>query len=321
MKKSLVIILLFVWSTLWGGTNTLTVNGNKTFLNGNEFLVAGLRCSNALISDEIVNDLINHLDEYKSYGVNTISIYFMGSRFGDVKGYNKDGSLNPVYSKRMAKIIKAADDRGMVVLVGCLYWGTSTAKYTDWTQADANSVVYNTVQWLSDNDFRNVFVDPDNEGMARRAMGFNVQEMIVNGKKADSTILIAANIKDVPPPEADLGIHFCTPVPEKPYIETEATPKNAPGRYWGTYSKHPDVYNYINIGVYTDSMKIDQIQSTKAHFEKGYGYMMASTWLQCVSPHGPNANSGGSGSKDKPGIRWWLEALKEMTGPWSPYQP
>jgi len=42
----------------------------------------------------------------------------MGSRFGDVKGYRQDGSLDPVYAERMGRIIEAADKRGMVILVG-----------------------------------------------------------------------------------------------------------------------------------------------------------------------------------------------------------
>ena len=58
----------------------------------------------------------------------------MGSRFGDVKGYNEDGTLNPVYAGRMGRIIEAADRRGMIVLVGCLYWSTSKAK---WDELDA----------------------------------------------------------------------------------------------------------------------------------------------------------------------------------------
>ena len=102
--------------------------------------------------------------------------------------------------------------------------------------------------------------------------------------------------------------------PAKPYIESEGTPKNAPGKYWGEYSKAPPLENYINIGIYSDDMKASQIEDTKNHFEKGWGYMCASTWLQCVAPHGPNADPGGDGSKENPGIRWWLEALKEMQG-------
>ncbi len=53
----------------------------------------------------------------------------MGSRFGDVKGYNEDASLNPEYLERMAKIIEACDQCNMVVLVGCLYWGNSKGKW------------------------------------------------------------------------------------------------------------------------------------------------------------------------------------------------
>jgi hypothetical protein len=47
----------------------------------------------------------------------------MGSRFGDIKGYNEDASLNPEYLGRMAKIIEACDQHNMIMFVGCLYWG------------------------------------------------------------------------------------------------------------------------------------------------------------------------------------------------------
>ena len=120
------------------------------------------------------------------------------------------------------------------------------------------------------------------------------------------------NFKGKPPAEADLGIHFSEKVEDKPYIESEGTPDNAPGGYWGKYSKNPPYNNYINIGIYTDEMKARQIEITKEHFEHGWGYMLASTWLQCVPPHGPNADPGGDGSVDSPGILWWLEAVKEM---------
>ncbi len=61
-------------------------------------------------------------------------------------------------------------------------------------------------------------------------------------------------------------------------------------------------------------MKASQIEDTKNHFANDWGYMCASTWLQCVAPYGPNADPGGDGSKENPGILWWLEALKAMRG-------
>jgi hypothetical protein len=309
----LIILLLFGWSLYTAaGDHVFSVNGNKTYLNDTEIIVAGLRCSNALYSKTSTNDLINHLDQYKSYGVNTVSVFIMGSRYGNFKGYLENGSLNPVHAKRLAKIIKAADKRGMIVIVGCLYWGGSTAKWETWTQKDANTAIANTVKWLSDNNFRNVFIDVDNEGMAKREAGFNTLELVKAAKAIDSSFCVATNFKGLPPKEADLGIHFSAKDPAKPYIESEGTPTNAPGNYWGKYSKAPPLENYINIGVYTDDMKSNQIEATKNHFKNGWGYMLASTWLQCVSPYGPNASPGGDGTIENPGIRWWLEALIEI---------
>ena len=312
LRFILIILILGMVQDLSAGEYVFSVKGNKTYLNEKEILVAGLRCSNALYSKKSSNELIRHLDEYKSYGVNTVSVFIMGSRYGNFKGYLEDGSLNPQYSKRLAKIIKAADKRGMIVLVGCLYWGGSSAKWDSWTQKDANTAIANTIRFLKENNFRNVFVDVDNEGMAKRGKGFDTALMVRAAKEVDPTFFTATNFHGLPPAEADLGIHFSEKDPAKPYIQSEGTPKNAPGQYWGEYSKAPPLENYINIGIYNDDMKASQIEDTKNHFDKGWGYMCASTWLQCVAPYGPNADPGGDGSKENPGIRWWLEALKEM---------
>ena len=124
MKLLILNIVFFgLVQNLCAGEYVFSVKENKTYLSDKEILVAGLRCSNALYSEKSTKELIEHLDEYKSYGVNTVSVYVMGSRYGNFKGYLADGSLNPVYSERLARIIQAADKRGMIVLVGCLYWG------------------------------------------------------------------------------------------------------------------------------------------------------------------------------------------------------
>ena len=317
----ILLLIMLLAGPLYAGKYVFTIQGTKTYLNGQEILVKGLRCSNALISDNSTTELIDHLDTFISYGINTISVFFMGSRFGDVKGYNEDGSLNPIYAARMGRIIEAADERGMIVLVGCLYWGNSKGKWESWTQAEANAAVANTVRWLKEHDYRNVFVDVDNEGMARKAKGFDNRQMVVAGKKVDPACVIATNFKGEPPPEADLGIHHSKKVPDKPYIEAEGTPTNAPGGYWGTYSKKKGYYNYINIGLYNEQMKARQKAITAEHFRNGWGYMCASTWLQCAPPYGPNNSPGGDGSKGSPGIQWWLEYIRETCGPYVPPPP
>jgi len=308
------------------GKYKFTVRGKQTYLNEKPVQIRGLRCSNGLYSDQVTSDLINNLEVYADHGLNAISVFFMGNRFGNVKGYRMDSSLDPVYAGRMEKIIRAADELGMVVLVGCLYWEESQAKWTNWTQKEANLAVANTGAWLREMDFNNVFLDPDNEGMARARAGFDTRELIL-AAKSGGNCPVASNYIGPAPEEADLCIHFSHFNKDKPYIETEGVPENAPGAYWNRYSKQDsevcnygtsNYQNYINIGLYTPEMKEDQIKRSKTHFDRGDGYMLASTWLQAAVPFGPNHHPGGDGSQGNPGITWWLEYTRERFGPYRP---
>ncbi len=262
------------------GKYRFSVKGDKVLLNDTSFKVIGLRTSNALVSDAATDLLIKNLDTFKGYGVNTVSVYVMGSHFGDVKGYKPDGSLDPVHAVRLARIIEAADDRGMVVLVGCLYWGASRAKadLSKWTQEDANKAVANTVAWLSKNKYRNVFVDVDNEGMAHANKRWDDGKMIDAGHAVDPNIMLANNCPGVPPDSADLLIHYSKKDNRRPWIQTEGAAGGG-GNYWGGYSLQGGFHNYIRIGRYTPKMKETQLKSTHADIEKYAGILW---WLQDV---------------------------------------
>jgi hypothetical protein len=317
------------------GQYRFAVKGEQVLLNDTAFKVIGLRVSNALISDETTEQLLRNLDAFKDYGVNTVSVYLMGSRFGDIKGYKPDASLDPVYASRLAKIIEAADERGMVVLVGCLYWSTSKANedLKNWTQEDADKAVANTVVWLSKNKYQNVFVDVDNEGMAHANKKWDDGKMIDAGHAVDSTIMLAYNFGSQPPANADLLIHFSPKNNRRPWIQTEGAPEvGEPGSYWGSFSKQGKFYNFIRIGRYTPKMKEAQLRDTHAAIEKYAGYMLASTWLQCVAGEGvggPFMTPGGLAEDEAidrdvttvqkdAGILWWLRAVKEKYGAWTP---
>ena len=289
--------------------NVFSAQGNQTLLNGQPFQAIGLRCSNAMLSEESVDALVGHLEEYESYGINTISVFFMGSRYSNINGYNLDGSIKETYKKRMSKIIEACDKREMVVLVGVLYWGAqqsdfSNAYYKDWKQKDVNTALVNTITWLRENNYRNVFIDPDNEGMAERGAKFNIDEMICEGKRVDESYSIAYNGKGYAPPCADLAVHFCNITQGIPYIQSEGTPS----QYWGDYSKEQGLDHYINVGIYTEGKKKEQIEETSKLLDAGHGYMFASTWLQNIPP---NYDVGGDGSPCNPGIKWWLDFVKD----------
>jgi hypothetical protein len=346
MKTLVSLLIGLCMSTLcFASQYVFSIKDTELYLNNQKFKIIGLRCSNALVSDKSARELIDHLDTYRSFGVNMVSVYFMGSRYGDVKGYNQDTSLNPVYANRMARIIEAADERGMVVLVGCLYWSTSRAKEDlgHWTQKEASQAVANTVKWLSENNYRNVFVDPDNEGMAARANDWRIESMIAAAHEVDPSIMVANNNSKMAG-NCDLNIHHGPKKDYKPWLDTEATPKDAPGGYWGRFSKETHqanqaYHNYSRIGRYTTEMKKEQLNTTRDHMERYNGYVFASTWIQCGKAEGvkgPFTSPGGRcnlGSDDDTqaawnsdidsvhpdaGILWWLEFVKETYGPWHP---
>jgi arylsulfatase A len=326
-------------------TTRVAVKGDQILLNGKPVKAIGLRCSNALISDATVEDLIESLDLYCSYGVNTVSVYLMGSRFGDVKGYLHDGSLNPVYRDRLERVLKATDKREMIALVGCLYWSTSRARedLSAWTQKHAERAVRETARWLAEKRFTHVILDPDNEGMAVRANDWRIASLIKAAKAAYPALVVANNTHQQPPNE-DLNIHFGKPEEGKPWFDSEATPGRTPGGYWGRFSKETHkkkmgYYNYSRIGRYTTGMKADQLRQTAEEIERFNGYVLASTWLQCGPAEGiggPFTDPGGrsrlgSGEDEDAawnrdidtvhpdaGILWWLEFVRQRYGPESP---
>jgi len=343
---TLLLLCLTNWifpSPLLAGLNRLSVEGERISLNGRDIKLLGLRCSNALISDQATGDLIASLDLYRSYGVNTVSVFMMGSRYGDIQGYLPDGTLNPLYQTRMRRILQATDERDMVLIVGCLYWSTSRAKekLSHWTQVEANRAIANTAQWLRDENFTHVILDPDNEGMAVRETDWQVQGMIAAAKEANPSLVVANNTRQSPTNE-DLNMHFGEKEAGKPWFDSESTPKiGIEGfGYWGKYSKethqeNESFYNYSRIGRYTQEMKADQIAKTVEGMTQHNGILLASTWLQC-SPNeggeGPFASLGGRSelgsaedvasawNKDidtihpDAGILWWMEYVKENYG-------
>ncbi len=330
------------------GKNKLTVSENKIMCNGEPVKLIGLRCSNALISDKTTNDLIANLDLYKSFGQNTISVFLMGSRFGDVKGYLPDGSLNPVYRDRLERILKSTEKKEMIMIVGCLYWGTSKAKedLESWNQNDAETAIANIAIWLKKKKFNHVILDPDNEGMSVREKGWEIGSLIAAAKEVHPDLIVANNTKQDPPNE-DLNLHFGNKEEGKPYIDSESTPNTITHKgYWGIYSKEAHLsdksyYNYSRIGRYTVEMKEHQQTKTLNEVQQYNGILLASTWIQCGPAEGINgplsqlggySNLGSAEDSDASwnkkidelhpdaGILWWMEFIRDNYGSWNGFQ-
>ena len=122
--------------------------------------------------------LIAALDLYKEYGVLAVAVSLQGADpgysaerngivrksgalFGSKEGslisaFARDGSLKPAWTARLAKLLKAADDRGMFVQL--TYFQPAQDEALDSPEAIV-AAAQNMTKWLVAGDHRNVIID------------------------------------------------------------------------------------------------------------------------------------------------------------------
>ena len=184
-----------------------------------------------------------------------------------------------------------------------MYYGTSDGWWRSWDQSDANEAIANTVQWLADNQYYNVFIDVDNEHMSP----FDDSALIAAGKAVNPNYVMGASGDDIPW-NADVALHLNTSNPNGlPYVASEGYPGG-----WEYWSHNLGVDNYLSAGIYPDALKAEWLQLTANAINSGHGYIAASPWLQAVPPLGPNPFPGGYGTPDDPGMAFWFDFVKEL---------
>ena len=132
--------------------------------------------------DVNTNRLIEALDVYKQHGVLAVSVSLQGGNPGydpKVNGISRrngakhggsegmlvsaflpDGSLKPAWLARLERVIRAADERGMIVNLMYFYQGQDEIFESEQAIDDA---ARNVTRWLVTNNFRNVVIDIANE--------------------------------------------------------------------------------------------------------------------------------------------------------------
>ena len=115
-----------------------------------------------------VREFIAALPEWRRHGLLAVTVNFQG---GSPEGYSKtqpwetgaftaEGALRKEFAGRMARVLDAADELGMVVIVGYFYFGQ------DQRLRDETAVLRATdeaTRWLLDGGWRNVLVEVNNE--------------------------------------------------------------------------------------------------------------------------------------------------------------
>mmetsp|Transcript_38495 Transcript_38495/g.73973 ORF Transcript_38495/g.73973 Transcript_38495/m.73973 type:complete len:141 (-) Transcript_38495:1072-1494(-) len=104
-------------------TNSLGIEGDNFTMNGEYFDMWGVRVASAAVEVAYKDQLIEYLDEYYLYGINTLTVFYMGSSGGFEDPFlpNGTGFANTSVRDNMREIISECDSRGMAVIVGIFY--------------------------------------------------------------------------------------------------------------------------------------------------------------------------------------------------------
>jgi hypothetical protein len=135
------------------------------------------------------SEFIANMGEWRKHGLLAFTINFQG---GSPEGYSAnqpwennafeaDGTLRPAFVNRMERIVKKADELGMVVILGIFYFGQDQ-RLTD--EKAVIAAVDNSVSWVMQKGFTNVIIEVANECNNKA-----YQHEIINQNRAHELIL------------------------------------------------------------------------------------------------------------------------------------
>lgn len=143
-------------------TREFEVRDERAYLDGQPVDLWGIRCGNALYSPNVTERHVLALDTMTRHGINAIAVYIQGSHGGwpdpeaGLNGFERDGRLKRDVANRLEWLVREADARGMVVLVGIL-----SPRKDQWLEGEAavERAIRETAAFLQRRGLRNVMVD------------------------------------------------------------------------------------------------------------------------------------------------------------------
>lgn len=158
------LLLMALLTGLAAAANpVLTVKQDRFYLDGQPFDMWGVRVASATRDQALTDHLIAQLDEYKAHGVNTVTVFYQGASGAFYDPFSADGlRVDAGHQARMEQIIRAAADRGMVVIAGIFY------QHAPFGLKDAEAV-RNATRTVTRalKPFRNVIINIANEQNSR----------------------------------------------------------------------------------------------------------------------------------------------------------
>jgi hypothetical protein len=309
-------------------TRKFEIRGDRPFLGGQQIDLWGLRCANALYSDNVAERHVRNLDNMVAHGINLIGVYIQGGNGGwpDVNagrnGYTPEGDLKPEFGRRLEWIVREADKRGMVVLVGLL----SPRKDQELkSEAAIRKAIENTARFLVARGLQNVFVDLCHEYNADRITARFDHDILHEPDGPAKKARLTSWFKAIAP-EIRCGVcpSFPTPTADSyPGMDVRIIQKGHKlpdtGFIVNVETTREDVYD--NDGIFDAAAK-ERMRATWEEYRKKpnafllfhCGYCMGITNKSGTAPN-PEMGGNGTGPDDR-GMRFYFEWVRDNIGPY-----
>jgi len=306
-------------------TREFEIRADRAFLGGHPVALWGLRCGNALHSRTGNERHVRALDTMVAHGINLIGTYIQGSNGGwpdpdaGLNGFRRDGSLKPDVARRLEWLIREADRRGMVVLVG-LFSPRKDQQLEG--PAAIERAVKETAAFLRERGLRNVFVDLVHEfDHTERAD----QDLLREPGGAEKKAQLAQWFKEVAP---DIEVGVCpyekSPTSDVfPGMDVRIIQKTMPipdeGFVVNVETQKQD--SYENDGVFGEGHR-DFIHADCARYlaAPNAAMLFHAAFVQGIGNYsgtGPHPEIGGNGATvgDR-GVRVYYDWVEEHVGRW-----
>lgn len=306
-------------------TREFEIRNDRAYLGGQPVNLWGLRCGNALYSPVITERHIRNFDNMVAHGINTIGVYIQGSNAGwpdpqaGRNGFMRDGRLRTDVGERLESLVREADRRGMVVMVG-LFTHRKDEEFYD--EASIQRAVEEAAAFLRERRLRNVFVDMVHEFSHPTRMDQPLfREPDGAAKKAKLTSwfkAVAPHIEVGICPDINSGTGNSYPGMDVRIIQKEM-PIPAEGFVVNVETKRQDAYQ--NDGIFNQT-NLDSIFADCRRFKSApnaamlfhAGFIQGITNYSGSAPH-PEMGGYGTGSRDR-GVRFYYEWVRDNVGRW-----
>ncbi|MFO0959459.1 MAG: hypothetical protein U0800_18835 [Isosphaeraceae bacterium] len=330
MSRFVAVCWLLAGGGAWGAdepsaTREFSIRGDRAYLAGEPIKLWGIRCGNALMSRGVTERHVNALDAMKAHGINLIGAYIQGSNGGSPNpeagfdGFRRDGRLKPEVAERLEWLIREADKRGMVVMVGVL----SPRKDQDlYDEAAIRRAIEEAARFLESRKLRNVFVDLMHEYNNADRID---HELLREPGGADKKSKLAGWFRAIAPeietgvcPSQDTGTDDQYPGMDVRIIQKSMGIPSTGFVVNVELTRH-DFYE--NDGIFSAA----EIASMKKEWEQyrdapNAAMLFHSAYVQGISNKSgsaPNPEPGGygTGPNDR-GVRFFFDWLRDNVGPW-----